>query len=173
MTSLSTPSFAPPLETDRFRTLVRPSDAPEVERLVRATAVFNEAEISIARELVEECLAKGEEASGYRFLFADGPLGIDGYCCYGPIPGTKGRYELYWIAVNPLARRLGLGRRLEEAVEESVRAIEGRYLIAETSTLPGYDPARAFYLARGFTQIAEVPDWHDEGDGLAIFGKRL
>jgi len=25
----------------------------------------------------------------------------------------------------------------------------------------------------GYTLLAEVPDWHDEGDGLAIFGKRL
>ena len=26
---------------------------------------------------------------------------------------------------------------------------------------------------RSVKKLAEVPDWHDEGDGLAIFGKRL
>jgi hypothetical protein len=68
---------------------------------------------------------------------------------------------------------LGLGRRLEEATETKVRALGGVMLIAETSTLPGYAAARGFYLARGFTMLAEVADWHDDGDGLAIFGKRL
>ena len=89
------------------------------------------------------------------------------------MPGTRGRYELYWIAVNPDARRSGLGRRLQEATEEKVRALGGVRLIAETSTLPAYAAARGFYLARGFSLLAEVPDWHDDGDGLAIFGKRL
>ena len=54
-----------------------------------------------------------------------------------------------------------------------MRALGGVMLIAETSTLPGYAAARGFYLARGFTMLAEVADWHDDGDGLAIFGKRL
>jgi ribosomal protein S18 acetylase RimI-like enzyme len=158
---------------ETFRTIARREDAIAVERLVRLCGIFNPAEVAIARELVEENLAKGEQASGYYFLFADGAGGIDGYSCYGPVPGTKGRFEIYWIAVSPTARRAGLGRRLEEATAAKVRAMGGVYLIAETSTLPAYAAARGFYLARGFKAIAEVPDWHDDGDGLAIFGKRL
>jgi hypothetical protein len=33
--------------------------------------------------------------------------------------------------------------------------------------------ARRFYFAQGYALLAEIPDWHDDGDGLAIFGKRL
>ena len=63
--------------------------------------------------------AKGEEASGYYFLFADGEHGLEGYACLGPIPGTHRRCELYWIAVDPDARRRGLGRRLQHAAEDA------------------------------------------------------
>ncbi len=159
--------------SEGFRTEVHASDAQAVERLVRQTGVFNEGEVAIARELVEDNLAKGAEASGYHFLFADGPNGVDGYTCFGPIPGTAGRWELFWIAVDPNAHRGGLGKRLQAASEDAVRAMGGVILIAETSTRGDYAPARGFYLNQGYRLLAEVPDWHDDGDGLAIFGKRL
>jgi GNAT superfamily N-acetyltransferase len=158
---------------ESFRERARESDPEAVERLVRSAGVFNDGEIGIARELVEDNLSKGAEASGYHFLFADGPHGIDGYACFGPIPATAGRWELYWIAVDPRAARAGLGRRLQAASEEAVRRMGGALLIAETSTRSDYAPARRFYLSQGYALLAEVPDWHDDGDGLAIFGKRL
>ena len=77
---------------------------------------------------------------------------------------TAGRWELYWIAVDPRAHRSGLGKRLEAASEEAVRAMGGVMLIAETSTRPDYNPARRFYLAQGYRLLAEIPDWHDEGN---------
>ena len=172
MTSSSKTSSGQPLRAE-FRTQVRPEDGPAVERLVRKTGVFSDSEILIARELVDENLAKGEDGSGYHFLFADGANGLDGYSCFGAVPGTHRRFELYWIAVDPDARRLRLGRRLQAATEEAARALGGVYLIAETSTLPQYEPARQFYLSGGFKLIAEVPDWHDDGDGMAIFRKPL
>ena len=156
-----------------FRTEPHTADLDAVERLVRLTGVFNDGEVAVARELVDDALAKGGEASGYHFLFADGPGGLEGYTCFGQIPGTAGRWELYWIAVDPNAHRGGLGRRLQEASEAAVKSMGGVMLIAETSTRSDYAPARRFYLAQGYSLLAEVPDWHDDGDGLAIFGKRL
>ena len=164
----------PALPTVRaFRRRVRPEDAQAVEDLVRCIGIFNEEEVDVARELVEENLGKGEEASGYYFLFSEGEHGLEGYACLGPIPGTHRRFELYWIAVDPDARRHGLGRRLQHAAEDLARSLGADYLIAETSTVPAYAAARSFYLANGFKLIAEVPDWHDDGDGMAIFRKRL
>lgn len=145
-----------------------------VEHLVRATGVFSAAEIAIARELVEENLAKGEDASGYYFLIADDTRGgIAGYVCYGPITGTEDRYELYWIAVGAAARGSGLAQRLLRAAEEAVKERGGPWLFAETSTRADYAPARKFYAANGYSLLAEIPDWHADGDGLAIFGKKL
>ena len=173
MTSSSTRSFAPPSAAEALRETLRPGDAAQIERLVRATGVFSPSETAIARELVEENLSRGNEVSGYHFLIADGADGIGGYTCFGPIAGTNARYELYWIAVDPAARRSGLGRRLHAATERRVKAMGGAVLIAETSTTPHYAAARGFYFAQGYRLLAEVPDWHDDGDGLAIFGKRL
>lgn len=156
-----------------FRTRARTADIDAVERIVRATGVFSEAEIGIARELVEENLAKGEDASGYRFLFADDAQELRGYTCFGPVAGTDRRYELYWIAVSPEGRRMKLGQRLLAATEEAVRTLGGVYLFAETSTLPGYEPARKFYRAQGYALKGAISDWHADGDGLEIYGKRL
>ena len=157
-----------------FRTKTKPTDVDAVERLVRETGVFSATEIAIARELVEENLAKGDESSGYHFLIEDsGHGGIAGYTCFGPISGTEARYELYWIAVGPEARGSGLAQRLLRATEDAVKNLGGPWLFAETSTRPDYAPARKFYTGNGYRLLAEIPDWHADGDGLAVFGKKL
>lgn len=157
-----------------FRTKTKPEDVDAVERLVRETGVFSAAEMAIARELVEENLARGDETSGYRFLIEDdGRGGIAGYTCYGPISGTEARYELYWIAVGAKARGSGLAQRLLRATEDAVKELGGPWLFAETSTRADYAPARKFYTVNGYRLLAEIPDWHDDGDGLAVFGKKL
>ncbi len=156
-----------------FRFETKPDDAGAVDALVRASGVFSEAEIAVARELVEDNLARGSAASGYHFVFADGKDGLDGYTCFGPIPATDRRYELYWIAVGKTAQRTGLAARLLKASEERARAMGGVMMAAETSTRPDYAAAYKFYRAQGYALLAEIPDWHADGDGLAIFGKRL
>jgi ribosomal protein S18 acetylase RimI-like enzyme len=160
-------------QTHPFRERTNKDDTGSVERLVRRTGVFSASEIAIARELVEENLAKGDLTSGYRFIIADGVDGIDGYTCYGPIAGTEGRYELYWIAVSPDVRGSGLAGHLLKKTEDAVGKLGGHWLFAETSTRADYDPARKFYAAQGYRLLAEIPDWHSDGDGLAIYGKKL
>jgi ribosomal protein S18 acetylase RimI-like enzyme len=135
--------------------------------------VFNEGEACIARELVEDNLVKGEDGSGYYFLFADGAGRLDGMACFGPVPATTGRAELYWIDIHPEMRRSGLGSELEAAVEEFLRRWDIVYLVAQTSSRPNYAPARTFYRSRGFLQVAEIPDWYADGDNLCFFRKTL
>lgn len=166
-------SNALPLQpASEFRTALRESDADAVARVVARTGVFNAAEVGIAKSLVEETRA-GVPGADYRFLIADGMDGIDGYTCFGPIPGTDRRYELYWIAVDPTVRRRGLGRALLAATERAVRALGGTHVFAHTSTRSDYAPARTFYVANGYAQHTDIPDYYSEGDGMAIYGKRL
>jgi GNAT superfamily N-acetyltransferase len=149
------------------------ADPARIEALVRAVGVFNPAEIAIARELVEETLARGGDAAGYYFLIADQGDAIAGYACYGPILATENRFELYWIAVSPAARRGGLGQQLMAAAEAGARAKGASHLFAEASDRADSQPVHAFYRACGYILHARVPDYHADGDGLAIFGKRL
>jgi GNAT superfamily N-acetyltransferase len=163
-----------PRRADRvFRSVVRPEDAEAADRLARASGVFNEGEAGIARELVEDNLVKGADGSGYYFLFADGPGRLDALACFGPIPATEGRAELYWIDVHPEARRTGLGTEIADAMEEVLRGWNIRYLVCSTSSRAHYAPARNFYRSRGFVQVADIPRWYAEDDGLCIFRKEL
>jgi ribosomal protein S18 acetylase RimI-like enzyme len=155
-----------------FRDQVVPSDPAAIVDLVRATGVFNQEEIEIARTLAEEALERGT-AAGYFFLFADSASAIDAYTCFGAIPGTDARFELYWIAVAPSAQGRGLASALLQATEERVFAMGARHLYAETSGLAVYVPAHRLYRARGFDLKARVEDYHADGDDLLIFGKVL
>lgn len=164
-----------------YRTVLTPADADRIEAVTRATGFFSEEEIGIARELAEENLAKGEVGSEYYFLILDaqaGDLGesqrspdIDAYACFGPIPGTRASYDLYWIVVAPSAQGRGLGRALVSAVEERLREVGGKRLYADTSSRAQYAPTRAFYERCGFTQVALLEDYYDDGDGKVMYAK--
>lgn len=165
------PGLAAPIL--RFRDDPVSSDAEAVERLVAATGFFRPSEVAIARELVEDCLARGPEASGYRFVLADDARGLAGYVCFGPIAGTEGSFDLYWIAVRPDRRGRGLGTALLAAAEARIAAVGGRRVYVETSTTERYAPTRAFYAARGYRLEATLPDFYAPGDGKAFFVKVL
>jgi GNAT superfamily N-acetyltransferase len=147
-------------------------DRAAVRALTAATGFFSHDEIAVAVELVEARLAQGL-ASGYRFLFADGDEGLDGYVCYGPIALTRSSFDLYWIAVRPDAQRTGLGRRLMEAAESRARELGATAMYVETSSRPQYEPTRAFYRRLAYRLAAELPDFYGPGDGQAIFTKLL
>lgn len=156
----------------KFRTLLTLEDPHAIATLVRRAGVFSDDEIEIARSLAEETLARGQ-AAGYHFLIADAPRGIDAYTCFGPIPGTEQRYELYWIAVDPRVQRKGHARDLLAQTEHAARAMGARRLYAETSGRPAYRPAHGFYSRAGYRLVATIADYHADGDSLMIFEKIL
>ena len=147
---------------------LRSDDRAAIETMVRASGFFNDDEVAIALELVDDRLQLGER-SHYRFLVAeDGGVAV-GYAAWGPIPGTVASADLYWIAVHPRAQGLGLGRALLEAAETWI-AEQGRTRVyIETSTRPQYLPTRGFYLRCGYHLTAELPDFYAPGDGKAIY----
>lgn len=153
------------------RELHRPDRQPLAE-LLAATGFFNQEEVAVALELVDDRLAHGE-ASHYRFLLAEAAGCVVGYACWGAIPGAQESADLYWIAVHPNAQGKGVGRALLAAAE-SWMVEEGRPRCwIETATRAQYAPTRAFYLASGYTLAAELPDYYAPGDGKAIFLKLL
>lgn len=154
-----------------FRTELRASDRDAVRALVAATGFFSAEEILVAVELVDEARARGCEASGYAFVFAESGGRLLGYACHGPIPATAGSYDLYWIVVDPEVQARGIGRALMEAVEREVRASGGRRIWVDTSEREQYAPTRAFYHRCGYRQAASLEDFYAEGDGKAIFVK--
>ena len=110
---------------------VEARDTERIARLVRITGFFNDAEVEVAAELVQERLAKGD-TSGYHFILAEHYGRLAGYACYGPIAGTASSYDLYWIAVHPDYQGKGLGRRLLTDTERPHQA--GRWHPGSTWT---------------------------------------
>ncbi|MDR0842312.1 MAG: GNAT family N-acetyltransferase [Acidobacteriota bacterium] len=167
--------------------LVRPlrrGDRPALARLVAAVENFNEAERECAMELADiylDDLDKGVRGD-YRFAAVAlssctsdvGDTGdLAGYACWGPVPLTKGTFDLYWIAAHPATRRLGTGRALVAHVEGEVRREGGWLLVAETSAKESYQGTITFYRRLDFQEVSHIRDFYDIGDDRLIFIKRL
>jgi ribosomal protein S18 acetylase RimI-like enzyme len=155
-----------------FRAAPSPADSRLVRELVASTGFFSDEEVAVAVELVEAYLTYGADST-YLFVFAESAGALAGYACFGRIPLTQSSFDLYWIAVRPELQGIGLGRRLIERVENSVRAAGGTRLYVDTSSRPQYDATRAFYGRLGYSLAAELPDFYAPGDGKIIFSKKL
>lgn len=150
----------------------RPRDIEAVRGLIHSTGVFSPEEVRVAGELVEEALYDRQD---YAFVFARSHQGgkLAGYACFGDIPLTDNRYDLYWIAVSPALHGQSIAAELLRRVENRIRNSGGRILYAETSGRDSYAPARRFYLKHGFEECANIPDFYRLGDAKIIYGKRL
>jgi len=156
----------------QFRTDVTEADREIVRRVTDSTGFFYPEEVETAVELVDDRLLKGPRC-GYFFLFAEYEGQTVGYTSYGPIACTKESFDLYWIVVAGEFRGKGLGTKLLERSEEAIAELGGTRVYIETSARPFYDPTRAFYIARGYRQIAELEDFYGPGDAKAMYLKIL
>jgi ribosomal protein S18 acetylase RimI-like enzyme len=153
-----------------FRQDVRPSDRETVRKIVEATGFFSEDETTMAVELVEEHLTKGD-ASGYSFLFAESEGAVIGYAVYGPCPATLSSYDIYWMAVYPDFQGRGLGRKLLAMCESLIQEKGGRQIYMDTSARTQYESTRRLYVARGYLQAAYLPDYYAPGDAKITYVK--
>jgi GNAT superfamily N-acetyltransferase len=148
------------------------ADREPLAALLAATGFFNDEELEVALELVDDRLQHGA-ASHYRFLLGEVEGEVAGYACWGPTPGTVESVDLYWIAVDPTRQGLGVGRALLEAAEGWIAEEGRRRIYVETAGRAQYEPTRAFYLACGYHVAAELTDFYAPGDAKVIFLKVL
>ncbi len=151
------------------------SDGTQICDITARAGVFNKDEIQSLSEIWEEYRVYGPQGSGYYFIIEREGNRVLGYACYGPrdFALAPGIFDLYWIAVDPNARRGGIGRKLITASEEAARQMGGRIIVAETSGTPLYESTRKFYLGMGYTAEARIKDFYAADDDLVIFTKRL
>lgn len=155
-----------------FRDQESEDDIHSIAEIVKSTGVFYDAEVSIAVALIRECLEKGY-LSGYYFVFADYEEKTLAYTCYGPIPGTKSSFDLYWIVTHNDYRGYGIGRSLLQETEKKVKEMGGTALYAETSSREKYISTHMFYRKNVFTEVARIKDFYDIGDDKIIYKKQL
>ena len=125
-----------------------------------------------AVELLDIYLGK-PEGGDYLFIAASVSGVPVAYLCYGKTPLTDAVYDIYWILVHPDYRRKGVGTVLLDHTEGILRGLGARVIVAETSGLEGYEPARRFYVDNGFSEEARIRCFYKPGDDLVVFVKRL
>jgi ribosomal protein S18 acetylase RimI-like enzyme len=150
---------------------LRKEDRPPLLRLIEATGVFSEDELTIALELIDAVLERPGLQDYLVNVYDDGE--VSGYYCVGPTPGTLGTFDLYWIAVSPERHGHGIGSALLRHAEDLLRAQGGRLVIVETSSRPQYEPTRRFYVTMRYAELARIPAYYRPGDDLVIYGKYL
>lgn len=149
------------------------ADGSQIQDITARAGVFSQEEVDCVGELWGEYLNDGPDICGYNFIVDRDGDQVLGFACYGLRDLTEGVFDLYWIAVDPNARRNGVGRNLLQSAEEAVCKTGARMLIAETSGTPLYEPTRTFYLRMGYIAEANIKDFYSQGDDLAIFIKRF
>ena len=148
-----------------------PADTPALLALTSGTDFFKPSEIDILEELLDDLHASRPDQHFASVFEADGvPVGFE---YHAPAILTDRGWYLYWIVVDVARQGAGVGRQLLAHAEADIRGRGGRLLIVETSTLSLYAPTRAFYAGRGYAPVATVPDYYADGDGQAVYTKRL
>jgi ribosomal protein S18 acetylase RimI-like enzyme len=152
------------------------ADRGGVFRILESAGNFTPEEVGTALELIDEWLDLGEH-SGYLTYVLDardeGVSEVLGYVCFGPTPLTESTYDLYWIAVDKLKHRGGVGKRLLKFAEEETVRRGGRMLLIETSSQETYGGTIQFYDKTGYELVGKIKEYYKPGDDKLIFAKKL
>ena len=131
----------------RWHQAISQDDVEAIHVMVANSGVFSAEEVEVAVELAEDALAN-KESPHYHFMLADRGGQLLGYTCFGRIPLTAERYDLYWIVVDGNGQQQGVASGLMRETEAAILALGGRAVYAETSSRAVYAPAHAFYHRR-------------------------
>ena len=145
-------------------------DVKNIETILNNIANFNDAEVSVAMELVNVAAADAGQTDYYVFVYEENGK-IIGYHCTGKRPLTDAVYDLYWIVTDPRHKNKGVGKSLLTHAEQFVIERKARWLLIETSSKDSYEGARNFYLRNNYSIISEINDFYSLGERLIVFGK--
>jgi predicted N-acetyltransferase YhbS len=152
---------------------VRYQDRDEIVRLLTHRKVFNEREVQVALEVFDDAFRQPAREDYQAFCACDGESHIVGYICFGPITVTDRCYDLYWLIVDEMVSRQGVGRKLLAFMEEYAAGKGARRVYIETSSTPPYEGARAFYQKQNYALLCAIKDFYRIGDDKLIFAKEV
>jgi ribosomal protein S18 acetylase RimI-like enzyme len=150
----------------------RPTDTEAIRSLTAATGFFKPLEVETLEEVLADFFGHNQHI-GHRCFVWEEDGRLLGFVYHALKEMTDRTWYLWWIAVSPDQQGRGLGGKLLTFVEDDIRALGGRLIVVETSTTAHYEPTRRFYLKRGYTSATEIPDFYADGDGMAVFTKKV
>lgn len=88
---------------------------------------------------------------------------------------NNGGYEMDadYIAVHKDHRRKHIATVLLDGMEEYVKQKKGRYIHILTCDINSYIPARAFYEARHYKKVGEIPNYYSPSEGRVDYFKEI
>ena len=147
-------------------------DRSQLLELVRLQDNFNAQEVEVAIEVIDDTLDPTKNDYFILVAVSEGQ-GVVGFICYGEIPMTDRRFDLYWVAVAKASGRQGVGRLLLARMEGDLRGQGPAKVYVDTSSTPGYDRARSFYEKNGYQVACVLHDFYRDGDDKVIYLKEL
>jgi len=152
------------------------ADRSGVFRILENAGNFTPEEVGTALELIDEWLELGEHSGYLTYVLesvGDDSAEVLGYVCFGPTPLTESTFDLYWIAVDKLKHRGGVGKKMLKFTEEETVRRGGRMLLIETSSQETYGGTIQFYERSGYELVGKVKEYYKPGDDKLIFAKQL
>lgn len=151
---------------------LRPEDREQIKNIVFSIDIFSNEEKEVALELIDEAIAKPQQEYYNVFVYEE-EAKVLGYHCTGKRALTDGVFDMYWIVVDPVSQKKGVGKQLLEHVENFAKERDGRWILAETSSRENYTPTRNFYLRNRYSILSEIKDFYTVNDNLIVFGKYI
>jgi ribosomal protein S18 acetylase RimI-like enzyme len=149
-----------------------PDDSAALIALTVAAGMFPANETEALAKVLADYFA-GNIDEGHMWVTDEEEGEPCGVAYYAPDMMTDRTWHLYMIAVRPDYQRQGRGAALLRYVENALRASGQRLLLVETSGLPSYEHAQAFYAKCGYEKEARIRDFYAEGDDKVVFRKAL
>jgi ribosomal protein S18 acetylase RimI-like enzyme len=152
---------------DKIRFVIK-SDVDGLKKVVHSSGLFPSEYLD---EMISDYFINPDtQDMWFTYLDNNTHLAI-GYCV--PEKLTVGTYNLLAIGVLQNNQRKGIASEMMNYIELHLKQLNGRILIIETSSDNAQIGARKFYNKIGYTQIAVIEDFWNDGEDKIIFRKRL
>jgi GNAT superfamily N-acetyltransferase len=155
-----------------FRDQVHHSDRSKIFNLFSHSGQFSPREISYAMALFDSHTQYGNDSVNH-FILQEKDHDLHSCACYGPMPLSENRFQLYWLAIDHHHRKAGLSKTIEQVIEDKVRHLGGVKIFIEASSLPRHESLRHFHESCGYRLVAVVPDYYAQGDHKVWLAKDL
>jgi ribosomal protein S18 acetylase RimI-like enzyme len=141
-------------------------------KITKSTEVFNEGEIEILKELLEDL--QNNKKTTYSLIEEEADGKLAGFTLFGRTPLTEFTWDIYWIIVGKEFQGRGIGKSLLIKTEELIKEKTSRATIKlETSTRKKYSAARGLYKRVKFEEAGTLSNFYSEGDDMVIFYKDI
>jgi ribosomal protein S18 acetylase RimI-like enzyme len=137
--------------------------------IIESSGQFDADGIAHVNRTLEQYL-NGESADMWLTADDSEPVAV-AYCAAEAV--TDGTWNLLMLWTRKDREGQGHGAALVKKVEHDLAARGARLLIVETSGLPAFETARAFYSKCGFQQEARIKDFFAAGDDKIVFTKAV